>query len=146
MTVQIDDIVIIGWSRREKPNLSWSHPWASAPASAVVWGFFGITPTTPGFRTFVFKPQPGTVASASITVPTLSGQIVATLTQTPGTAFAVTLAPPAGTRATVCLPKLGLTTATLVVDGVATQGSIQRDYVCVDGIGSAKESRKISRS
>ena len=138
--------VMEAWSRREKPNLSWSHPWASAPASAVVWGFFGITPTTPGFRTFVFKPQPGSVASASIKVPTLSGNIVATLAQTPGTAFAVTLAPPPGTRATVCLPKLALATTTLVVDGIATQGYAQRDYVCVDGIGSAQSSRKISRT
>ena len=37
------------WSTDEKPNLSWSHPWASAPASAVVWGLFGMRPAAPGW-------------------------------------------------------------------------------------------------
>jgi len=60
--------VMEAWSRAEKSNLSWSHPWASAPASAVVWGFFGLKPVTPGYKSFIFKPQPGNVTEASIRV------------------------------------------------------------------------------
>jgi alpha-L-rhamnosidase len=56
--------VMEAWSREGKPNLSWSHPWASAPASAITWGFFGIRPTSAGFKTFIFQPQPGNVTRA----------------------------------------------------------------------------------
>lgn len=29
------------WTVEEKPNLSWSHPWATAPATAIVNGLMG---------------------------------------------------------------------------------------------------------
>lgn len=132
------------WSREEKPNLSWSHPWASAPASAMVWGLFGITASSPAFRKFMFKPQPGNLSFASIEVPTMSGAIAASLSQT-STSFAVTLAPPPNTFATVCLPRLNLPDASLTVDGVAKLGRYLRDYVCIDGVGSAAKPRVIVR-
>lgn len=30
------------WTTAEKPNLSWSHPWATAPITAIVSGFMGM--------------------------------------------------------------------------------------------------------
>ena len=137
--------VMEAWSRQGKPNLSWSHPWASAPASAITWGFMGIQPTSPGFKTFSFQPQPGNVSRASITVPTLSGFIRATLEQNVGKGMRVTLAAPASTLASVCLPKYQLAGAQLVVDGVATAGRAQGNYVCVDDVGSKAVPRVISR-
>ena len=134
------------WTRDEKDNLSWSHPWASAPGTAIPRGFFGINPTRPAFAEFEVKPQPGPVESASIVLPTQSGPIAASFVQRPGTAvFQLTLAPPANTHATVCLPKLGLAAATLVVDGKSLPGRIQGDYVCVPSIGSGPKPRVISR-
>ena len=59
MIVQGATATMEAWTTDEKPNLSWSHPWASAPASAVVWGLFGIRPTKPAFASFVVRPQPG---------------------------------------------------------------------------------------
>jgi len=140
--------VMEAWSTGEKPNLSWSHPWASAPASAVVWGLFGIEATSPAFKTFICKPQPGNLSHAAITVPTMSGSITATLEQ--GSwhklpTFKVTLDPPAGTTATVCLPTLGLTGNALTVDGVSKSGYLMRDYVCVGGVGSGSAPRVIER-
>ena len=132
------------FSREGKPNLSWSHPWASAPASAVVWGFFGIKPTSPGFKTFEFRPQPGNVSSASIKVPSLSGFIHATMWQQPGS-MRVTLDAPANTLARVCLPKLGLPGLEVTVDGMLTTGEAERDYVCVGGVGSKATERVIVR-
>lgn len=49
------------WTREEKDNLSWSHPWASAPGTAIPRGFMGITATAPAFAKFQVKPQPGDV-------------------------------------------------------------------------------------
>jgi len=140
--------VMEAWSREEKDNLSWSHPWASAPASAIAWGFFGIQPTAPGFRSFRVKPQPGNVTAASIKVPTLSGSIEASISQKLSATGAVThirlmLDMPASTHATVCLPKLGSAKATLMIDGSEIAGFHQRDYTCVENIGSSATKRII---
>lgn len=45
------------WNPQEKPNLSWSHPWATAPATAIARGFFGISPTTAGYESLHIQPQ-----------------------------------------------------------------------------------------
>ena len=146
--------VMAAWSREGKPNLSWSHPWASAPASAVAWGFFGIRPTAPGFKTFECRPQPGNVSSAATTVPTLSGFIRASFRQwfsqqekDGGSIVGIRLElhVPANTMAKVCLPRFGLASTSLSIDGVAIGGFVQRDYVCVDGVGSGVAARVISR-
>ena len=39
-----------------------------------------------------------------------------------------------------------MASTSLVVDGKATPGVVQGDYVCVDGIGSAAAARHISRA
>ena len=86
------------WTVDEKPNLSWSHPWASAPASAVVWGLFGIRATEPGWRSIVVKPQPGNLSWASIRVPSLRGPVEAAFNQT-SCGFNLTLRLPGGVQA-----------------------------------------------
>ena len=144
MLCPIWDWGVQAWDRQEKDNLSWSHPWASAPGTAIPRGFMGITATTPAFARFTVKPQPGDVAEAQISLPTIAGPIRASFVQT-STSFALTLAPPPNTLARVCLPKLGLAAATLVVDGKSVAGEVRGDYVCVDGIGSAASARHISR-
>jgi alpha-L-rhamnosidase len=133
------------WSRREKPNLSWSHPWATAPSSAVAWGLFGIQPLAPAFQTFMCKIQPGALAQGSIKVPTLRGTIEASFTST-ATAFTVHLSPPPNTLATVCLPKLALPGTTLELDGQHVSGYVERDYVCIDKVGSNGTPRVIVRA
>ena len=105
----------------------------------------GIKPTQPGFGKFTMTPQPGTVTEASITLPTQAGTIVASFHQNL-TSFVLTLAPPANTLARVCLPRLGVVSNSLVVDGKAMAGHAMSDYVCVDNIGSATVPRIISRS
>merc|ERR1712216_188204 len=104
--------------------------------SAVVWGLFGIRPTSPAFATFDCKPQTGGLAHGSIKVPTLRGYIVASFVAADAS-FALTLAPPAGTTAHVCLPSLGLPGTQLTLDGKEVHGYAMRDYVCVAGVGSA---------
>ncbi len=63
------------WNYANKPNMSLSHAWGSAPGSMLVRGMFGIQPTSPGFGTFDMKIQPGGVQTASVKVPTMKGEI-----------------------------------------------------------------------
>jgi hypothetical protein len=63
------------WTTTEKPNLTYSHPWAASPAFNIPQGMFGINPTTPGYDTFDIKPQPGTIGWAHITSPSVKGTI-----------------------------------------------------------------------
>lgn len=65
------------WNYANKPNMSLSHAWGSAPGSMLVRGMFGIQPTSPGFGTFDIKIQPGGIETASVKVPTMKGKIEA---------------------------------------------------------------------
>lgn len=128
------------WSRKQKPNLSWSHPWATAPATAIAQGFMGLKPLAAKFSQFLFKPQPGSSTTASIVLPTLSGSIHASFEVVPAVSFTARLQPPPNTFARVCLPKGqagGSEAKALIVDGKTVEGYVEGDYVCIDGIGSA---------
>lgn len=92
------------WDPSLKPNMTFSHPWGSAPAAQIVRGMFGIQPTQPGFKTFQVKLQPGTVKEASIKVPTIKGTIEVSYQQS-GTQLTAHVTVPANTHATVYLPR-----------------------------------------
>jgi alpha-L-rhamnosidase len=131
------------WSRAEKPNLSWSHPWATAPAVAIVRGFMGLTVLTPTFTQWQLKPQPGNVSWAQIRVPSAAGLFHVSFNQTEG-GFLVVIAPPANTMGRVCLPQLGVASSVvLVVDGVRVNGTAMRDYVCASGLVVQKGNAEI---
>ena len=126
------------WATDEKPNLSWSHPWASAPASAVVWGLFGVRPLEAGWTAVEVRPQPGNLRWAAITVPSVRGPLALALNQTfqvnkalQPLQFRLSLTAPKAVRVTACLPKLGLPDATVGVNGVPKEGSVEGDFVCV---------------
>merc|ERR1712130_200285 len=70
------------WTRKGKPNLSWSHPWAASPANIIVRFLFGVVPTVAGWYQFDVKPQPGNLTSGSIDVPTIRGIITVSFKQT----------------------------------------------------------------
>ncbi len=63
------------WDPKNKPNMTFSHPWSSAPANIIVRGMFGIKPVTPGFSEFDIKLQPGDLSYAKIKTPTIKGSI-----------------------------------------------------------------------
>jgi hypothetical protein len=117
------------WSPSDKPNLSFSHPWCSAPNSVVPRLLLGVQPTGPRWVTFQVRPQPSALAHANATLPTPQGTVALDLTQAPpsrgdddddddddvagdgragggGGAAAMTLrlVVPVGTEASVCLP------------------------------------------
>ena len=69
------------WNAAEKPNLTWSHPWASSPAFLVAWFLFGIRALAPGFSKVAIHPQPGDLAHGSYTLPTTLGPITVSFKQ-----------------------------------------------------------------
>ena len=144
------------WSRREKPNLSWSHPWATAAATAIVRGFIGLTPLAPSFSSWQLKPQPGNATWGQLRVPTAAGFFDIAFNQTqrrclerglcvqgcchwsgPGS-FVATIHAPANTVGRVCLPKLGSSDYHVRVGTRTVLGKVDGDYVCADGLAPAK--------
>ena len=65
------------WLTNPKANMSWAHPWGSAPANIIVRHLFGLRPTRPGWQDFIFDPQPGGLQSGNLQVTTPRGPIVA---------------------------------------------------------------------
>ena len=62
------------------------------------------------------------------------------------TSFKLTLKAPPNTHGTVCVPKLGGSTATILVDGKLTLGYVDSDYICVDGVTGSEAPHVIARS
>ena len=112
--------------------------------TAIVQGFFGITPLSPGYEYFEVRPQPASVQSANITVPALVGFINASFVVPSAKEFDLYLGIPANSFARACLPLLGSSSKALVVDGWQVEGTINGMFVCVE-VGSAGWMRKISR-
>ena len=99
--------IVVGremWSPDEKPNLTWSHPWASSPAFLVMWYLFGVRPTGPGWSTMAVTPAVGDLESGRMTMPTVRGPVEANFTQELSKSFALDVRVPAGVRFQVNLP------------------------------------------
>lgn len=135
------------WLPEELENLSFSHVWSSSPSIIIPSLFFGVTPTSPGYRTFTVKPQPGPVLSGEATLPSVAGPIAVGFTQTapppergastggaaPDYAFELRLSVPGGCVATALLPIWGCAAANIgvTVDGETVAWTQQGDYAAV---------------
>jgi alpha-L-rhamnosidase len=96
------------WTRAEKPNLSWSHPWASSAVELAMRRVLGVTPVAPGGALLRVSPALGTTRWASGAVPTMRGPVGVSVNISAPTANAVTWTlraelPPA-TPTTLCAP------------------------------------------
>lgn len=63
------------WDVELKPNMSFAHPWGSAPGNVIVRRLFGIRPTRPGWAEYEFDPQPGPVKRGSFQLRIPEGRI-----------------------------------------------------------------------
>jgi alpha-L-rhamnosidase len=121
------------WDASLKSNMTYSHPWAASPAYNVPRGMFGITPSTPGYGTFVVRPQPQSVEWASVTLPTLKGRIGASF-HTVGDRIDVGVYVPGNTMAAVYVPTGAATADVVYVNGRAVPAERDRGYLRVDGV------------
>eukprot|EP00928_Gymnodinium_smaydae_P080703 TRINITY_DN64352_c0_g1_i1.p1 TRINITY_DN64352_c0_g1~~TRINITY_DN64352_c0_g1_i1.p1 ORF type:complete len:928 (+),score=60.54 TRINITY_DN64352_c0_g1_i1:39-2822(+) len=129
--------VMEAWTRQGKPNLSWSHPWASAPVTAIAQGLMGIKALAPGHKQFEVRPKPGKLHWAEIRLPTHAGFIYVRIEQNIAE-FRVSIVVPGNTNARVCLPRRDEVTSSIIVDGESTMGYLSGDFVCINGVGSGE--------
>lgn len=57
----------------DKPNMSWAHPWGSAPAHVIARHLFGLRPTAPGWSEYIFDPRPGGLSHGKLSLLTPRG-------------------------------------------------------------------------
>lgn len=117
------------WTGREKPNLTWSHPWGASPVYAIPRRVLGIAPTEPGFSRLDIKPQLGSLTYASYTQPTIRGP-VAVSAQRGTKGLSVSVSVPGNTVAAVHIAMQG--GKGLCVDGAMVKGTAAGGYVAVD--------------
>jgi alpha-L-rhamnosidase len=125
------------WDPTQKGNMSFSHPWASAPANAIPRGLFGIIPMEPGFSQFQIKPQPGDLDHAEITVPTIKGSVRVEFRKA-ADAFEMTVQVPVNTKAKVYVPIVNADHPVVKKNGSPAEGCIQNGYVVYPEVGSGR--------
>jgi alpha-L-rhamnosidase len=134
------------WNPRQKPNLSFSHPGATAALIAIVEGFFGIRALEPSYASFIVQPQPGSVQSASIRVPTLRGfieasfAVIAAGTRPAASLIELNVSIPANTQADLCIPAASKTAVELLVDGACVSAVSRAGYLCAIDLGAGLRS------
>jgi alpha-L-rhamnosidase len=120
------------WDPSLKSNMTWSHPWAAAPAYVVPRDMYGIRPTAPGFARFDVRPQPASQTHGSVTVPSVRGAIGVAFHRVDGrTDLGVRV--PGNSEATVDVPAAGSRADDKVfVDGRAVAGRREDGYLRVE--------------
>jgi hypothetical protein len=121
------------WTTTEKPNTTYSHPWAASPAFNIPRSMFGIVPTSPGYDTLDIKPEPGTVAWAHITSPSVKGEIGAAFDSVGGRTD-VGVWVPANAVARVFVPGVAAGTTSIYEDGVPVGGSVSDGFFAVNSV------------
>jgi len=121
------------WDESQKSNLTYSHPWAASPAFHVPSGLFGINPIDAGYSTFAVKPQPGDVAYASVTVPTVKGEVGVAFDHDDEGRMQLVTRVPGNTDAEISVP-VPEGTERLYVDGVAREVQVDDGYATVSEV------------
>jgi hypothetical protein len=131
-------ITLEAWDLCYKNNLDWNHAWGAAPANVIPGGLMGVRPLQPGFAHVAIAPQPGPLASAALTLPTIRGPVHVGMEQEPGQTFALEVDLSANTTARVSLPLLGRAQADLELDGRRIRGSLSRPGSVTVEVGSGR--------
>jgi len=112
------------WDPSLKPNEDWNHAWGSAAANIIPRWLIGVRPLLPGFQKFVIQPQIGTLAYASITLPTIRGSVSVNVQNNTSSDFAMSVTIPANTSALVGLPSLSSTSTAVYMDGAPVAAAV----------------------
>lgn len=126
------------WDTSLKPNMTFSHPWGSAPGSQIIQGLFGIEPLEPAFDKFQYKFQIGDLKYAGIKTPSLKGSIEASFDTRGEHPFQAAVSIPANTTARVMIPDMGYANMdSLLIDGRAVAAQQDGNYLVVE-LGSGE--------
>jgi alpha-L-rhamnosidase len=102
----------------------------------IPFNLMGIHSLEPGFGKVRIAPQPGTLSWAQITTPTIRGAITVSFNNDLGKSFHLEVDLPGNMSAQLAVPRFGSDDPSIVVDGHRVFGTVEGDFVMVDGIGS----------
>jgi hypothetical protein len=128
------------WDDADKPNQDWNHAWGAAPASIIPRGVMGIMPLEPGFAKIQIKPQPGSLPSAEMTLPTIRGDVRVSFQHAPNEWFRCVVAIPANTTAEVSLPICREGDNRIDWNGEMTNAIREGNRLVIRGVGSGTHS------
>jgi hypothetical protein len=94
-----------------------NHAWTAYPAYLFLKYISGIQPTSGGFATFDVRPETGGLTFAEGAVPTVKGLITTRWEKSPNGQFALSVAVPGNTRASIHIPKLSKGNFTIAESG-----------------------------
>ena len=128
-------ITLEAWDDQFKTNEDWNHAWGAAPANLIPFQLMGVQPTEPGWKKFQIKPQPASLAQASLALPTIRGTIEVSFTNQPGRQFELHVTIPANSQADVFVPLTG-EKPQVSLDGQPMDGSKVGAFLCLSQVGS----------
>lgn len=135
-------ITMEAWDNKFKPNQDWNHAWGAAPANIISRKLMGIEPTSPGWASFVVKPQIGGLKYAEITVPTIKGSIKAAYIQNENM-FEANVFIPGNTTAQIHLPLKSGKKCEVLLNGNIFRTRKVHGSAVIDGISSGNHTLKI---
>lgn len=122
------------WALDQKWNTSLFHPATAFTAYIMASRMMGVTPLAPGFRRIRVKPQLVEVEEAAIQIPTPYGPVRLHCRQRVQNYFSLSLEIPPNTTAQVYVPRVGSSTAALVLDGTVHPARIEGDWLVLDSL------------
>ena len=123
------------------PHATMSHPWGTAPISAVVHGIMGVRATAPAWSNFTVAPLLGPLKFANATIPTIRGPIIVAAEH-----GSVSVVIPCNTWARLCVAVDHITSSSkyLELDGIRVRSHREAQHVCVaTPVGCALQARVV---
>ena len=93
------------WEFWDKHRGTKNHAWSGGPLITMSKHMAGIMPLEAGYKSYIIKPDMGTLCQVSATVPAVTGNITVKIKKERDS-FNIKLTSPEGSNATVALPKL----------------------------------------
>ncbi len=128
-------ITMEAWDNKYKPNQDWNHAWGAVPANIIPRKLMGVEPLEPGWKTFRVRPQIGSLASASINVPTIRGNVSLSCVQD-DSLYTMTLTVPANASAYVELPVKEGSRPSVTLNGDAMRVKSEGGWLRLPVLGS----------
>ena len=123
-------ITMEAWDNKYKPNQDWNHAWGAAPANIITRKLFGIEPLEAGFRKIRIQPQPADLHHATLTFPSVRGEVEVSFVNEQGHFFSMQTVTPANTETEIWLPLVDKKYH-LEVNGKVQKGKVTGQFVKV---------------
>lgn len=140
-------VTMEAWDILFKFNQDWNHMWGAVPGNIIPRKLMGIEPIEPAYRRVRIAPQPAWLSEASISVPTIRGEVSVAFENKPGE-FVLSIEMPANMVGDVYLPLAGgidPKRMSVEMDGeIITRGIVQQRAVKIPSVGSGKHTFRLS--